>query len=59
MIWWKVLLNFRVTHIKINEEFESKQGILDQGATKLVVSTIKITEFNGRPELSLEDNVYP
>jgi hypothetical protein len=53
------LLNFRVTHIKINEEFESKQGILDQGATKLVVSTIKITEFNGRPELSLEDNVYP
>ncbi len=46
------------TKIKINGEFEPKQGILDQGVAKIVASITKTTEFNVKPKTSLEDKVY-
>jgi len=42
-------LSVRVTYIKINGESKPKQGISDQGATKVVASTTKTIEFNVRP----------
>jgi hypothetical protein len=53
------LMNVGVTYIIINGECELKQGISNQGATKVVASTIKTTKFNGKSNTSLEDKVYP
>jgi hypothetical protein len=41
------------------EEFEPQQGISNQGATKVVLSTTKPKDFYVRPNILFEDKVYP
>jgi uncharacterized membrane protein len=53
------LLSIKMSKIRINEEFELKQRTSDQRITKVVLSTKKLKDFYVKPEISLEDKVYP
>jgi hypothetical protein len=53
------LLNIELLDIKINEEYDPKQRMSDQGAIKVVPSTTKLEDFYVKLEISLEDKVYP
>ncbi len=52
------LLSKRVSKIKINKEFNTKQGTSNQGTVEVAPSTTKTTKFNVRLKISLEDKVY-
>jgi hypothetical protein len=53
------LLNVRVSKIKSIYESNFKQRTSDQIAVEVVPSTVKSEDFYVRPEVSLEDKVYP
>ncbi len=53
------LLNIGLLDIKINEEYDPKQRMSDQGAIEVVPSTTKLEDFYVKLEISLEDKVYP
>ncbi len=45
--------------IIINEKFEPQQGTSNQRTTEVVPSIAKITKFNVKPKILLENKVYP
>ncbi len=47
-----------MSKIRINENFELKQGTFDQREAKVVPSPTKLKDFYVRLEMSLEDKVY-
>ncbi len=53
------LLSIRVSKIKINEKSKPQQGTSNQGTTKVVPLITKTIEFNVKPQISIEDKVYP
>jgi hypothetical protein len=53
------LLHFGVLEVRSTEESNPKQGTLDIIAIEVVLSTMKSEYFCVRPEVSLEDKVYP
>ncbi len=48
-----------MSKIRISEESKPKQRTLYQIVTEVVPSTTKAEDFYVRPEISLEDKVYP
>jgi 2-phospho-L-lactate transferase/gluconeogenesis factor (CofD/UPF0052 family) len=53
------LLSIGVLEIIINEKFEPQQGTSNQRTTEVVPSIAKITKFNVKPKILLENKVYP
>ncbi len=53
------LLSVRMSKIKSIEESDLGQRTSDQRITKVVPSRIKSKDFYVRPNISLEDKVYP
>jgi hypothetical protein len=48
-----------MSKIKSTKEFDPKQRTSDQIVVKVVPSTVKSKDFCVKPEVSLEDKVYP
>ncbi len=54
-----LLLNVGMSEIRSTEEFDPKQGTSNQTTIKLVLSIMKSEDFCVKPNVSLEDKVYP
>jgi hypothetical protein len=52
-------LSIGVLDFKINENFELKQGTLDQRVVEMVPSTTKLEDYYVKLKIALEDEIYP
>ncbi len=53
------LLNIRVSKVRVSGEFDIEQETSYQGAIEVMLSTTNTTKFHVKPQISLEDKVYP
>jgi hypothetical protein len=53
------LLNTKGSEVRVNGKCDLEQQALDQGTTKMVISTTNTIKFHVKPKNSLEDKVYP
>ncbi len=53
------LLSVEMPEIRISEESKPERRTSNQIVTKVVPSTIKLKDFYVKPEISLEEKVYP
>ncbi len=53
------LLSIKVSKVKISGESDLEQETLDQGVEEVMFSTTNTTKFHVKPNISLENKVYP